>query len=240
MDHNILGLFWMSELIRKLGEGSMLFFIFFAEGMLPPEMLIIKAPLSELRSRYQGARRAQSNSWNHLQRHWAGWQAPYWYDQLFTLISTCQVIECVAKAHSKMAAKSSYTLRQSRTNHIVWSNQGSVCTGTLRKKDLNPMSSENKRLTGACVPAAIDLFEHEPKSKSIGFPSRNGSTKVPQINLSPSLPFSEDSEKGILCSLVHSANEVAALCAASLQPDAILPPSTSDPLQTHPRVCKGL
>ena len=87
------------------------------------------------------------------------------------------------------------------------------------------MSSENKRLTGACVPAVIDLFEDEPKSESVGLPSRNGSTKVHRINLSPSLPFSEDSEKGVLCSLVHSANEVAALCAASLQPEAFYLPA---------------
>ena len=82
------------------------------------------------------------------------------------------------------------------------------------------MSSENKRLMGVCVPSTIDLFGYKPRSESIGPPSRSGSTKVSQINLSPSLPFSEDSEKGVLCSLIHSANEVTALCVASLQPEA--------------------
>jgi hypothetical protein len=32
------------------------------------------------------------------------------------------------------------------------------------------MSSENKRLTGVCVPAVIDPFEYEPRSESIGLP----------------------------------------------------------------------
>ena len=86
------------------------------------------------------------------------------------------------------------------------------------------MSSENKRLTGVCVPAIIDPVEYEPRSESIGLPSRNGSMKVHRISLSPSLPFSEDSEKGVLCSLIHSANEVAALCVASLQPEAFYLP----------------
>jgi len=87
------------------------------------------------------------------------------------------------------------------------------------------MSSENKRLTGVCVPAIIDPVEYEPRSESIGLPSRNGSRKVHRTSLSPSLPFSEDSEKGVLCSLIHSANEVAALCAASLQPEAFYLPA---------------
>ena len=87
------------------------------------------------------------------------------------------------------------------------------------------MSSENKKLTGGCVPAIIDLIEYEPRSESIGLPSRNGSTKVHRTNLSPSRPFSEESEKDVLCSLIHSANEVAALCATSLQPEAFYLPA---------------
>jgi hypothetical protein len=81
------------------------------------------------------------------------------------------------------------------------------------------MTSESKRVTGICVPPIVDLAEYEPRSESIGLPSRDESTKIHRTNLSPSLPFSEESEKGILCSLIHSANEVAALCAASLQPE---------------------
>jgi len=82
------------------------------------------------------------------------------------------------------------------------------------------MTPESKRVTGIYVPPNIDLAEYKPRSESTGLPSRYESTKVHQINLSSSFPFSEESEKGVLCSLIYSANEVAALCAASLQPEA--------------------
>ena len=87
------------------------------------------------------------------------------------------------------------------------------------------MIPENKRVTGTCVPPIVCLAEYEPRSESVGLPLMDESTKVHRTNLNPSLPFSEESEKGILCSLIHSANEVAALCAARLQPEAFYLPA---------------
>jgi replicative DNA helicase len=40
-----------------------------------------------------------------------------------------------------------------------------------------------------------------------------------------SLPFSEDGEKGVLCSLLLSPSEVSDLCAMRLQPDAFYIPA---------------
>jgi hypothetical protein len=82
------------------------------------------------------------------------------------------------------------------------------------------MSLESKRVTGICVPPIVDLAGYEPRSESIGLPSRDESTKIHRTNSSPSLPFSEEHEKSVLSSLIQSVNEVAALYAASLQPDA--------------------
>jgi replicative DNA helicase len=42
---------------------------------------------------------------------------------------------------------------------------------------------------------------------------------------SNSLPYSEDAEKGVLCSLILSPTEVAKLCAERLQPDAFYAPA---------------
>jgi hypothetical protein len=87
------------------------------------------------------------------------------------------------------------------------------------------MTPESKRVTGICILPIIDLAEYEPRNESIGLPSRDESTKIHRTNPSRSLHFSEECEKGVLCSLVQSVNEVAALCAANLQPEAFCIPA---------------